>query len=173
MEFSMSYHAVRAWFFGKLPAHGDFVARGLRSEARNRLDAWLSAEMIRARAEHGEAFDERYDAAAPWRYAATSVGGVICASIDASGRRFPVLAGLDVPLASLARAGAAACEDAIFGAFAQGMDADQLWQALSEAPLQPGEPPEAAGWWVDGADVFLAGVRPRGLISRMLSMEPA
>jgi type VI secretion system protein ImpM len=164
---------VSAWLFGKLPAHGDFVARGLSPERRARLDAWLSAEMDRARADHGEAFEARYDAAPPWRYAGGGAGAVICPSVDSVGRRFPLVAGVEAGDETRAQAAAAACEAAIFGAFAQGMDADELWHALSGTRLQAGDPPRRAGWWVDGAEAFVAGEHPRGLLSRMLAGAPA
>ena len=44
--------------FGKLPAHGDFVARGIDAAGRAELDDWLSASLADARAALGEAFAE-------------------------------------------------------------------------------------------------------------------
>ena len=58
-----------AFLFGKMPSHGDFVARGLAAEERDSLDAWLSAELADARAALGERFEERFDSAPPWRFA--------------------------------------------------------------------------------------------------------
>ena len=55
---------MTAWLFGKMPAHGDFVSRGLGPTMRDRLDLWLSAEMDVARAEFGDEFEPRYDARA-------------------------------------------------------------------------------------------------------------
>ena len=59
----MSSQPLNRWLFGKLPALGDFVSRGLDMSARDRLDGWLSAEMQDGRTRWGDDFDLRYDAA--------------------------------------------------------------------------------------------------------------
>ena len=46
----------RPFLFGKLPAHGDFVARGLTPDAQAAWDDWASAGLERAMSELGEAF---------------------------------------------------------------------------------------------------------------------
>jgi len=79
-----------ARIFGKLPAHGDFVARGIGAAEREALDAWLSGEMLAARAALGGDFEERYDRAPPWRFAGPDGAGVLVASVDGVGRRFPL-----------------------------------------------------------------------------------
>ena len=167
----MSCLPVTAWLFGKLPTHGDFVARGLAPALRDRIDGWLSDEMARARRDHGEAFEDRYDAAPPWRFVDGAEGGVICASIDSAGRRFPILAGLTAGSDAQSSSAAAMSEAAIFRAFAESRNADGLAALLAEAELEGGEPPLQAGWWVDGGDDFLPGRWPDGLMSRMLSVE--
>ncbi|HYD46690.1 MAG TPA: type VI secretion system-associated protein TagF, partial [Phenylobacterium sp.] len=58
----------RIWLFGKLPSHGDFVARGLDTGTRAAWDAWLSEGVGGARAALGEAFDAAYEIAPPWRF---------------------------------------------------------------------------------------------------------
>ena len=92
----MSQRAVGAWMFGKMPTLGDFVARGLGQQARVDLDTWLSQEMVSARAEAGEGFEARYDAAPAWNFvecddAGQWNGGALCASQDQAGRRFPLI----------------------------------------------------------------------------------
>lgn len=169
----MSCHPLTSWLFGKLPTHGDFIARGLSPDLRERIDLWLSAEMDRARGDHGEAFEARYDAAPPWRFVDGVEGGVICASIDSAGRRFPILAGMKAPDETQVSAAAAASEAAIFHAFSEGSNADGLARLLAESALDDGDPPLQAGWWVDGGDDFLPGRWPDGLISRMLAVELA
>lgn len=168
----MSCLPLTSWLFGKLPTHGDFIARGLAPALRDRIDGWLSDEMDRARSEHGENFEARYDAAPPWRFVDGAEGGVICASIDSAGRRFPLLAAMAVGAETQAAAAAEASEAAIFRAFELGSNADGLAALLAESPLDDGEPPLQSGWWVDGADDFLPGRWPDGLISRMLSSVP-
>ncbi len=167
----MSCLPVTAWLFGKLPTHGDFIARGLAPAMRDRIDGWLSDEMARARRDHGEAFEDRYDAAPPWRFVDGAEGGVICASIDSAGRRFPILVGLTGERDVQSSSAAALSEAAIFRAFAEGRNADALAALLAQAELEEGNPPFQTGWWVDGGDNFLPGRWPDGLISRMLSVE--
>lgn len=167
----MSCLPLTAWLFGKLPSHGDFIGRGLSPDLRERIDLWLSDEMARARSDHGEAFEERYDAAPPWRFVDGTEGGVICASIDSAGRRFPILAGMKTGGETQVSAAAAASEAAIFHAFEEGSNADGLAALLAESELEDGEPPLQTGWWVDGGGDFLPGRWPDGLISRMLAVE--
>lgn len=169
----MSCLPLTAWLFGKLPTHGDFIARGLAPDLRERIDGWLSDEMARARSDHGEVFEDRYDAAPPWRFVDGAEGGVICASIDSAGRRFPILAGLTGTGAEQAAAAAAASETAIFRTFEEGGNADALAALLAESVLEDGEPPLQTGWWVDGGDHFMPGRWPDGLISRMLAVDHA
>lgn len=54
---------------GKLPFHGDFVARGVTGRERDLLDKWLATSMAIASEQLGEKFDEAFDAAPPWRFA--------------------------------------------------------------------------------------------------------
>lgn len=169
----MSCLPLTSWLFGKLPSHGDFVSRGLAPALRERIDHWLSEEMARALSDHGDAFEERYDAAPPWRFVEGAEGGVICASIDAAGRRFPIFAGLTASSETQAAAAAAACETAIFHTFETGGGADDLAAILAKSALEDGDPPLQVGWWLDGGDDFLPGRWPNGLISRMLAVELA
>ncbi len=176
----MSGHPVTssAWLFGKLPRHGDFVARGLDQSARDRLDTWLSDAMISARAALGTAFEGAYDSAPPWRFvqhdaAAQWTGGALCASIDSAGRRFPLVVARTADDAATATVAAFGCELAVYRAFDESLDADQLWAiAASEAPQDLPEPVEA-GWWTEGNDDFppatAAAGFDTGLIVAMLS----
>jgi len=54
---------------GKLPGHGDFVARGVGSGERQQIDEWLAASMAAAREELGDKFEAAFDIAPPWRFA--------------------------------------------------------------------------------------------------------
>ena len=60
--------AVTAMVFGKLPAHGDFVARGIAPDVQAEIDSWLAQEMARARTVHGAAFERLFDHAPVWRF---------------------------------------------------------------------------------------------------------
>lgn len=161
--------------FGKLPAHGDFVSRGIPPSERDMLDAWLSDEMRDARGRFGEEFEERFDTAPPWLFAHDDEGGVLCPSVDSAGRRFPLLVGRTVAATKDAAAVASACAETVYEALACGLNADQF---VSEAAcaVPPLDAVEAKGWWPqeapESADYF--GQRtPPGILSRMLDWAPA
>lgn len=79
--------------FGKLPAHGDFIRRGLPAAVATRLDGWLQAEL-------GRAADPQatITAIVPFRLASTAIAagqlalGALVASRDRIGRAFPLVA---------------------------------------------------------------------------------
>lgn len=180
----------RVWLFGKLPSHGDFIARGLDAEARAAWDAWLSDGLAGARAALGEGFDAAYEAAPPWRFVLGpgALGdswraGAMTPSVDAVGRRFPVVMAVDGLTAEEAAgrgAGlAAAMDDAIRDAFAQGLTADAALEAAQAraATVEPGEP-LTAGWWTEGGDRLsgpAAGAPASELLTRLWApvVEPA
>ncbi len=77
---------------GKLPAHGDFIARGIAHRDRDVLDRWMASWIEKARAELNDAFDDTYLSAPPWLFESAQITAVLIPSVDAVGRRFPVLA---------------------------------------------------------------------------------
>ena len=169
---------TEALLFGKLPAHGDFVSRGMTLDDRDALDRWLAGSLAEARASLGDVFDDRYEAAPPWRCAwADATGwtaGALAMSVDGVGRRYPVLAAR-VGLAPAQVEGAAeAIERLLYGALEGGWDADRLHEAVSTAAIADhaawsgGE-----GWWTLGSDPFneacLRGARPAGLMTAVLT----
>ena len=175
----MSGLTLTAWLFGKLPAHGDFIARGLSPAQRDKLDHWLSNEMVQARDVYGARFDDAYDAATPWFMSARDEDGIwqgaaICPSVDAAGRRFPIIAGCSADAAGAAAGMAARSEAAIYRAFEEGLSADGLHQRLADdfmtVTMTWDTIPE--GWWRDGNERVepdqLAGFAPIGLVTRML-----
>jgi len=165
------------WLFGKLPALGDFVSRGLDMANRDRLDAWLSDQMEAARARWGDGFEARYDAAPAWTFVARDEaghwsGGALCASMDRAGRRFPLLAAAPAEDAVRAAAIGAAMIEAMVQGFVEGWDADQLLSAPlveSAVPWQPNAP-EWALVGEDGPVVRLPGSFPDGVLDRMLEL---
>lgn len=166
---------MTAIVFGKMPAHGDFIARGLPSDARAAWDAWLTAEMQRARTELGDAFEAHFDSAPVWRFADGEHVGAIAPSVDAVGRRFPLLAACAATGDAVAQA--EACEHRVYDALAHGWTADRLHAALSEIGAG-GIPAESvAAWWTTGNESFgesrLEGARPRGLLTTMLTPRGA
>lgn len=170
-----------AWLFGKLPAHGDFIGRGLSPEMREQLDLWLSAELARARARFAD-FDERYRLAPPWAFhdcdpAGAWSGGALCLSVDAVGRRFPILVAAPAPGPAEARGVADAALELVFGALGEGWEAPRLHDALGEIvpPHAPAinETSDQPGWVIaadDGTRIEAAGRFPDGLIERMMEL---
>ena len=155
--------------FGKLPAHGDFITRGLFGNQRERLDTWLSASLDDARTHLGDAFAERFDCALPWCCSGAGMTGAVAASQDSLGRRFPVLLMLGDPDA------AARCERLLYAAIGDRWEADRL---IAEAGDAPGAPV------VDGADLWwrsdappdaaaLNGAFPPALMAAMLAPREA
>lgn len=143
--------------FGKLPAHGDFVARGLSFEERDALDAWLSASLLQARAAYRAAFEERFDAAAPWRCEGDGVAGALAASQDSAGRRFPLL------LMCAGRSGdAARCEELLYAAICECWSADRLVTEVGDAPRG------VVKLW-RGSGRERAGAMPADLLKEMLA----
>ena len=88
------YRRVCGW--GKLPARGDFVGRGLPPRWRAEWDGWLQLGLALAAATLDAAtLRERLDTFAPWRFVALPAAGeawcgIIVASHDRTGRRFPL-----------------------------------------------------------------------------------
>ncbi|MGW8189859.1 type VI secretion system-associated protein TagF [Sphingomonas hankookensis] len=146
---------MTAWVFGKLPAHGDFVARGMDAATRGMLDDWLAAAMEAARVRYPD-FADRFDVAHPWRAEGNGVAGAIAASQDAVGRRFPLLL-----LTDGGRHDPAACEELLYAAITEGWDVDRLAQ-VGEAPRG------TVARWI-GEDRSLNGARPVDLIGEMLA----
>ncbi len=173
---------MTAMLFGKLPAHGDFVARGLTTRDRDAIDAWLAGALDDARAVLGEAFEAAYDYAPPWRFGAVADGvgiaAAIAPSVDAVGRRFPIMVMRDGLSAQAVAGTAEGCEDLLFTALGEGWTADRLVGAVAE--LEPGEADAWEGpgrWWTDGGELFapaeLAGDRPPALMRKVLTMDPS
>lgn len=165
------------WLFGKLPAHGDFVARGLAPDRRDRLDRWLAAEMERARARWGEDFDGLYNVAPVWHFveedgASGWSGGILCASMDRVGRRFPLVVASPARDCEAAVAVSGGCLALVGQAFSEGWTADQVIAAPlleEDLPWQP----SGAAWALVGEDgpvTECGGPCPEGVIERMLEM---
>ena len=181
-----SLRPTGAWLFGKLPAHGDFIGRGLSPDLREQLDLWLSDELARARARFSD-FDERYRLAPPWAFrdcdpAGGWSGGALCLSVDAVGRRFPILVAAPAPGPAEAWGVADAALELVFGALGEGWEAPRLHDALgaivppdvSEANVSASDATGAAPGWViaaeDGTRIEAPGRYPDGLIERMMEL---
>jgi type VI secretion system protein ImpM len=88
--------------FGKLPARGDFVRSAAAARLVESLDRWCNAGMQSLIA--GADWKSVYDRAAPFRFAFVSpsmnsaLAGHVLASRDSSGRRFPFLTAVALPV---------------------------------------------------------------------------
>ena len=163
-----------AFLFGKLPAHGDFVSRGLTPAQSEAWDAWatVAIETLRSAAPD---FEAMHDATPPWRFVAgpSALGpqwraGALAPSVDAAGRRFVAVIGVECAPAEAAACGLAFAEQAehgLYRALGEGLAADavialldevrqtmseqlQIADVLCAAPTGPG------AWWA--ADTGLA-----------------
>ena len=174
----MPEHALNPipFVFGKLPSHGDFIARGLSATEISAWDDALATSLEAARREFGEDFERRYAQAPPWRFFVevghSWMAGAIAPSVDKVGRLFPVVAGARSARCESVVGWAAHCETQLFDAIQYGWSVSQLAEALGRWRL--GDDAEHIGhWWVDGgseSDVKpVAGVHPVTLLSAMLS----
>jgi type VI secretion system ImpM family protein len=149
--------------FGKLPAHGDFVARGCSAEERASLDAWLTASMDEAQRRFGSSFAERFDIAQPWVGTGPDAGGIIAASQDAAGRRYPLIL--------LGLMAAEGLDDLVYSAIADRWDADRVLTAMTEAAT--GASGSVTRWTsLDGQDAR-DDAYPLDIVSAMLSSPAA
>lgn len=144
---------MTAWIFGKLPAHGDFVARGMAAAERATFDSWLSTALLAARDVYGAKFEARFDVAQPWRAEGDGVTGALAASQDSAGRRYPLL---------LLSYDAEDPEGLLYAAITQGWSADRL---SDEAGGAPGG---LVTRWL-GVAAERAGERPADLLTAMLA----
>ena len=182
--------SAAAFLVGKLPAHGDFVSRGMPRSVAAAWDAWCSAGLDAAEAGFGAAFVTRQRAMPPWRFC-FDPGlidghwhvGAILPSRDRADRAFLLVAGAraeapPVPDALEAFTGevAACCRNAIDA----GWSADALHaalEAIAETPsnVPAAEPPQPRLWTDAGDGAPPRALTPvtlgRHLIKTMLNVE--
>jgi type VI secretion system protein ImpM len=153
-------------YHGKVPARSDFIGAGLPPAVIACWDGWLQQALAASQRGLGTAWEARFCAAPPWRFAlaAGACGplpliGVLMPSMDAVGRCFPLMLGQQIhreadPLALLAGSGAwfAAAEAQALRALGGGFDPRGLGERLpapaaAACTLQSREP-GIAGHWV-------------------------
>lgn len=168
--------------FGKIPAHGDFVCRGMAAGEQAEFDQALSASIHAAQERFGEGYREAFLCTPPWRCVTPAeggfLGGAIAPSMDRAERLFPLF--LARRCNSRAEAGgyAQACEDLLFRAIPELWPVDRLMTEAEE--LEAAGSPDAAepedGWWLDGGDSLpeptprLSGMVPPRLIEEMMAV---
>lgn len=136
--------------FGKLPAHGDFISRGLSGSVRAAIDQWLSDWLDACRAATGAAFAQTYEAAAPWLLESPRCTAVLLPSMDAVGRRFPLL------VASQPDRATQQVYDAAIDALVDLASSDRLRDNLAALPAQDGAAPRQPCWFLpEGAEPAL------------------
>jgi type VI secretion system protein ImpM len=103
-------------FYGKLPAHGDFIHRGLPTQFINLWDAWLQGFIKCSQEQLGENWLDIYLTSPIWRFAFSegvidqhAWAGIMLPSVDRVGRYFPFsiaakLSADENPLAIIAQA---------------------------------------------------------------------
>lgn len=122
-----------AGFFGKLPAAGDFVARGLPQGVRPVLDRWLTRHLADVAARPADWPEPGLLAAIAGP--AGPLGLAMVASHDATGRCFPLAACVSGPTSRAGLEGWAKIVLALLGdARDGGLTADQLYAALVGLP---------------------------------------
>jgi type VI secretion system protein ImpM len=170
---------VRLGFVGKLPARGDFVARGLPRSFVEPWDAWLAETMPGSRAILGEGWLPAWLEAPIWRFALPAgqcgpdaVAGVMLPSVDRSGRHWPLTLGAVLPGFPGAPLPDAAWIEALEAAGLEAVLSDTAPERL-EALLAAAQPAVASGgvasWWTEGAPRvaprrFTAGALPRAVL---------
>lgn len=181
-----------AWY-GKLPARGDFLGRGLPPRWRSDWDAWLQRGIaLAATALDNTTLRERLRDFAPWGYLALPAPGeiwcgIITPSHDRVGRAFPLTLAerLSAPESSQSPHEIAARLASLLGAAAYGPEAldaaiaalpPRLEQGFAPAAAWPAQP--SSLWWPLAAahDVVprAAGWPPEPeLLLELLGIRPA
>lgn len=185
--------ARRPFLVGKMPAHGDFVSRGLERVQEVIWDSWAAGEIERAQDLLGDRFERGHLGAPPLRLitgpgplGGTWIAGAIAASVDGVGRRFLLAAGLGglTPQDALGVGPdlAARVEALLYRVLRERLPADEAVAQLAAfesdsgvtTPLQAlGGAPEAPGvWWsYDAPDLLELGSSPPvGLYARLMHL---
>jgi type VI secretion system protein ImpM len=125
-----------AGFYGKLPAKGDFLTRGLPREFIDRWDDWLQHGMNDSRQSLGEGWLQTYLTSPLWRYVVPANtlspdawAGVFMPSMDKVGRYFPMMIATKLPDDAKPLLVAASCNswfEAMEGQLLAALDEEQL-----------------------------------------------
>lgn len=152
-------------FFGKIPARGDFVTRGLPASFLDGWEGWVARAIAASRDLLGDGWDQAWMTAPIWRFSLPDrvcgpdpVLGLMMPSVDRVGRCYPLV----VAAVFTGQAGAPdpeggaifldGAEDAARAALADDLDPDVLAARIAAMPVDA-----ALGldrrttWWTDGA----------------------
>ncbi len=159
---------MRAGFYGKHPAFGDFVTSGLSQKLTDRLEYWLNVMLPDLRDGVADQWEDHYDTAPIMRIwigqALTPGGrgfcGMMAPARDKVGRRFPLLAGIEgakiAPPPADPDQGHYERIEAFLDGYTRGADdAPAMTAAFAEAimtDLTPAEPLPATDFWAARKD---------------------
>lgn len=149
-------HREAAGFFGKVPSHGDFVARRLPSGFLVPWDAWLQAGVAESRALLGDAWLPLYLNSPIWRFAfdagfcgPEAWAGLMMPSVDRVGRFFPMTLAAALPGPGPCPAGQTLVPDEVWyarlDALALGCLTEEFSLDAFDAALQALAPPAMRG----------------------------
>ena len=98
----MSKEPLKIGYFGKVPAHGDFINKSLPQSFINPWDAWLQEAVLSSRQQLGDNWLNYYLTSPIYRFAlspgicgSTGWSGLVMPSVDKVGRYYPMT--LSVP----------------------------------------------------------------------------
>lgn len=176
-------------FLGKLPARGDFVARGLPRGFAEAWDAWLAQVLTGSRAILGADWLPAWMEAPVWRFALPAgqcgpdaVAGVMLPSVDRSGRHWPLTLAAVLPGFPGAPmpdpAWIEAVEGAGYDAVLSDLGPEEVAARLAAAPPSFGSGGGSATWWTDGSPRvaprrFSAGALPGPAAFAGMLQDPA
>lgn len=152
-------------FFGKIPARGDFVGRGLPASFLDAWEAWVARAMAASRNLLGGDWEQAWMIAPVWRFSLAGgvcgpdpVLGLMLPSVDRVGRCYPlvlaaVLGGLaGTPDPDCGAEFLDAAEDAARSALADDLDPDTLARRIAAAPCGGARAVDGSAiWWTEGA----------------------
>ena len=141
----------RCGFFGKVPARGDFVGRGLDDAFRTGFDTWLQRSIATSKRQLGAAWLPAYLNTPIWRFVLGPglcgkhpSAGVMIPSVDRVGRYFPLVLAAQLPgcgspgtLFHGARAWFDAAEHLILTALDDDFDFDVFDAAVTRIGMPP------------------------------------
>ena len=158
-------------FFGKVPSHGDFIERGLPQHFVNAMDEWLQGALACSQGALGHDWLQTYLTSPIWRIGLSDGAidsqqwlAIICPSVDAAGRYFPLVIAEKVRQGNIFAAFQnnadwfEHAEKLALSALETGLVAEQLEEQLSHCePLQlkthSPEKIEQHGWLCQGNSV--------------------
>jgi type VI secretion system protein ImpM len=176
--------------YGKLPAHGDFVARGWPAGITEALDAWLAAGIAATR-DRSDDFAAAMTAGPLWACflpaegARPALHGVLTPTVDSVGRFFMLVAGIAGDAAGVWAAASQhpafvrSTEAAVYEGLSGTLDADGLHARVADAvpaldaPARflggLSTPDEAVFWVAEPAQGAPLGIRSAMLDAQLLA----